>query len=168
MLRSWLAAGRVQRVGRGLYRRVESPNADLDWMEVALRAPTATICLVSARVEHDLVDDNPAVLDVADPRGVWRPLVAAPVRWHSFAVGTFGVDREVLVLDGDVTIGLYRERRCIVDAFRMRHDVGPEMGVEALRRWLRRKGSTPSALLDVARRFPAAMPSLRAALLVLT
>lgn len=166
-LRSWLADGRVERVERGLYRRADAEPVDLDRLEIALRAPMATICLVSGLAEHDLVDDNPAVLDVAVPRGAWRPRLTAPVRWHSFAGQTFDLDRDVVAVDSVTSLGLYGPRRCIVDAFRLRHEVGPEVGVEALRRWLRRRGSTPGELLDVGRRFPAAVPSLTAALQVL-
>jgi predicted transcriptional regulator of viral defense system len=68
-LRRWLAEGLVERLSHGVYRRVGAPAGDLDRVEVALRAPRATICLVSGLVEHDLVDDNPAMLDVALPRG---------------------------------------------------------------------------------------------------
>ena len=166
-LRSWLADGRVERVGRGLYRRGDAELVDLDRLEVAVRVPTATICLVSGLVEHDLVDDNPAMLDVAVPRGAWRPRLSAAVRWHSFAVESFDVERDVVAVDAVTSIGLYGPRRCIVDVFRLRHEVGPEVGVEALRRWLRRRGSSPAELLAVARSFPAAAPSLTAALRVL-
>lgn len=166
-LRRWLADGLVERIGRGHYRRADAELVDLDRLEVAARVPAATICLVSGLVQHDLVDDNPAVLDVAVPRGAWRPRLSAPVRWHSFAVETFDVDREVVGVDSATSIGLYGARRCIVDAFRLRHEVGPEVGVEALRQWLRRRGSTPADLLAVARRFPASMPSLTAALRIL-
>ena len=77
-LRRWLADGSVERVGRGLYRRVDAELVDVDRFEVASRSPAATICLVSGLVEHDLVDDNPPVLDVAVPRGAWRPQVEFP------------------------------------------------------------------------------------------
>lgn len=73
---------------------------------------------------------------------------------------------EVTVAAGTL-IGVHGPRRCIVDAFRLRHEVGPEAGVEAPRRWLRRWGSAPGELLAVARVFPAALPSLTAALQVL-
>jgi hypothetical protein len=170
-LRRWLAEGLVERVGHGVYRRVDVPVGDLDRVEAALRARRATICLVSGLVEHDLVDDNPAVLDVALPRGAWRPALAAPVRWHSFAAATFDLDRVVVPAGGTgeaetggpehgAVIGLYGPRRCIVDVFRLRHEVGPEVGVEALKRWLRLPGSQPGQLLDLAGRFPAALPSL--------
>jgi hypothetical protein len=166
-LRRWLADGSVERVGRGLYRRVDAGAVDVDRLEVAVRSPLATICLVSALVEYDLVDDNPPVLDVAVPRGSWHPQVASAVRWHSFAVETFEVDRDVVVVDSATSIGLYGPKRCIVDAFRLRHEVGPEVAVEALRRWLRRRGNHPGQLLEVAQHFPAALPSLTATLQVL-
>jgi hypothetical protein len=124
-------------------------------------------------VEHDLVDDNPGVLDLALPRGTWRPRLAAAVRWHSFAAGTFELDRAVVpaggaeAAEGGAAIGLNGPRRCVVDVFRLRHEVGPEVGVEALTRWLRLPGSQPGQLLEPAGSFPAALPSLTAALRVL-
>jgi hypothetical protein len=158
---------------------VDAPVGDLDRVEVALRAPRATICLVSGLVEHDLIDDNPAMLDVALPRGTWRPALTAPVRWHSFAAATFDLDRVVVPAggtreaagagrpEGGAVIGLYGPRRCIVDMFRLRHEVGPEVGVEALKRWLRLPGSQPGQLLELAGSFPAALPSLTETLRVL-
>jgi Transcriptional regulator, AbiEi antitoxin len=166
-LRRWLADGSVERVGRGLYRRVDAELVDVDRFEVASRSAAATICLVSGLVEHDLVDDNPPVLDVAVPRGAWRPQVAAAVRWHTFAVETFDLDRDIVAVDSTTSIGLYGAKRCIVDVFRLRHEVGPEVGVEALRRWLRRRGNHPGQLLDLAQHFPAALPSLTGTLQVL-
>ena len=166
-LRRWLAEGRVERIGRGTYRRADSEPADADRVEAALRAPRATICLTSALAEHDLVDDNPARLDLALPRGVWRPRLSGPVRWHSFAVDTFDIGRELVAVDAVTSIGLYGPQRSVIDAFRLRHDVGPELGVEALRRWLRLRGSQPGQLLEMARSFPAAEHSLTAALQVL-
>ena len=87
--------------------------------------------------------------------------------WHSFAVDTFDLGRDDLVLGGDLRIGLYRPERCIVDAFRLRHREGDDIAVEALRRWLRRRAAQPNILLVMARHFPKAEPALRAALEVL-
>jgi len=72
-----------------------------------------------------------------------------------------------LPLTSQTTIGLYNPQRCIIDAFRLRHLEGPETAVEALRRWLRRRGSQPATLLAMARAFPKAEPALRAALEIL-
>ena len=67
-------------------------------------------------------------------------------------------------LDADTSIGIYSAERSIVDAFRLRGLVGPELGREALRAWLRRRGAQPAALLAIARSFANAERSLREAL----
>ncbi len=84
--------------------------------------------------------------------------------WHAFATDTFGIGREEMSLTLNVAIGLYSAERCIIDAFRLRHREGPEPAVEALRRWLRRRGPQPATLLAMARSSPKAEPALRGAL----
>jgi len=64
-------------------------------------------------------------------------------------------------------IGLYGPERCIGDALRLRHQEGAEPAIEALRRWLRRPGSSPAVLLNLAGQFPKAAPTLRDALRIL-
>lgn len=167
VLREMVAEGRLEWVARGLYRRADAELADLDRIEVARKVPRATICLVSALVEHDLSDDIPPLLDVAIPRGAWRPGLSVPVRWHWFALATFDLERGELELDSSTSIGLYGPRRSIIDAFRMAHQVGPEVGVEALRRWLATRGNTPASLLEVGAQFPRALAELTRVLRVL-
>jgi len=75
--------------------------------------------------------------------------------------------RDEFALTAHTSIGLYNPQRCIVDAFRLRHLEGLEPAVEALRRWLRRRGSQPAELLAMARAFPKAEPGLRSALEIL-
>ena len=162
----WRDEGVVELLGRGLYRRTDAPVADVDLIEVAHRAPRATLCLTSALVQHGLSDAIPASHDVAVPRGWRTPVVSAPVTWHRFDLATFEVGREMLRLDEQTTIGLYGAARSIVDAFRLASQHGPEVGHEALRRWLRR-GGKPADLLEVARYFPRTAPRLRSALEVL-
>lgn len=54
-----------------------------------------------------------------------------------------------------------------MDAYRSRHLEGDELGREALKAWLRQRGSQPSRLLEVAASFPKAMGRLREDLRVL-
>lgn len=166
-LRALLASGTLTRLGRGIYRRADAPLADEDLLEIAARAPEATLCLMTALSRHDLTDRIPSRIDVALPRERRPPRVQAPVRWHRFDAETFDMGRTVEDLGGGLTLGLYGPTRCIVDAFRLRHLLGDDVAIEALRRWLRRRGAQPSELLVLARRFPKAEPSLRAALQVL-
>lgn len=160
--------GLIEAIGRGLYRRADATmSADLDLMEIAYRAPLATLCLVSALARHDLTDIIPASIDIAVPRGRRRPRVQAPVAWHVFAPATFEIDRVALRLDEQISIGIYGPVRCILDAFRLRHQEGSELATDALRRWLAHPGSQPSTLLEMARHFPQAEPALRTALEIL-
>jgi predicted transcriptional regulator of viral defense system len=159
--------GEVEPIGRGLYRRMDAPLADLDLLEVAHRAPEATLCLESALAHHDLTDILPACHELALPRGRRHPLVAAPVRWHSFDPETFEVGREELRVDSETAMGVYSAARTVIDVYRLRHREGTEVAHEALRRWLARRDSQPSTLLRMARHFPQAEPALRHALEVL-
>ncbi|TQL01960.1 type IV toxin-antitoxin system AbiEi family antitoxin domain-containing protein [Cellulomonas sp. SLBN-39] len=158
-------AGLLVRLGRGLYQRPETDVDDTDLCTAATRAPDATLCLTSALVHHGLVDDIPARIDLALPRGARRPAGPPTVQWHLFDAKTFTVGRTSLEIDGTRTsVGLYSAERSIVDAFRLRDVVGYETGIEALRTWLRRRGSAPAALLSIARTLPRAQGPLREAL----
>jgi predicted transcriptional regulator of viral defense system len=165
-LERMLAEGRVDRIGRGLYRRTDEEPIDYDLLEIALKAGRGTLCLVSSLARHDLTDIIPAAHDVALPRGIWHPRVSAPVRWHSFDVGTFGIGREEIPVADAYSIGVYNAPRSIVDAFRLRHEVGPEIGNEALRRWLRH-GGEPVELINLSTAFPLAKPAVLNSLRVL-
>lgn len=164
-LRELLEGGLLVRVERGVYRKAVDSDAD-DLVVVSAKAPRATLCLRSALGRHGLIDDIPTSYDLALPRGTWAPAVGAPVTWHHFDARTFDVGRQELQIGPDHRIGLYEPERTIVDAYRMRGLEGPELGTEALRRWLR-AGGQASVLLRTAQQFPAALPSLRAALEVL-
>jgi predicted transcriptional regulator of viral defense system len=158
--------GAVERIGRGLYRRTDAEPADHDLIEVAAKAHQPTLCLLSALARHELTDVIPPVHDIAIPRGVWLPAVSAPVHWHKFDPATFEVGRTEIQLDDRYALGLYDAPRTIIDAFRLRRAVGPDIANEALRRWLR-GGGQPADLMRMTRIFPAARPALLHALQVL-
>ncbi len=132
----------------------------------AAKARQPTLCLLSALARHELTDVIPPVHDVAIPRGAWQPVVSAPVQWHKFAPATFEVGRATIQLDDRHAIGLYDAPRTIIDAFRLRHAVGPDIANEALRRWLR-SGGKPADLMRLTKVFPGARPALLHALQVL-
>ena len=165
---SMLARDEIERVGRGVFARVGAVDPSF----VALAAATATkeeatLCLTSALVHHDLSDAIPFDSDIALPRGMHRPSGIANVRWHSFDPATFQIGREAAGDEGGTSVAIYSAERSIVDSFRLMHQEGSDIAYEALRRCLRRKGSTPASLLKVAGSFPKALPRLRHALEVL-
>ncbi len=164
-LRRLLADGRITAVSRGLYRKSDWLGDD-GLIEIASKSPQATICLRSALARHDLIDDIPAELDIAVPRGSWTPETMAPVRWRSFDPATFSIGRDLLDIGGGRSIGIYSAERSIVDAYRLRHLDGADLANEALKRWLRR-GGQPSELLRVAKAFPRTITPLRQTLEIL-
>ncbi len=173
--------GDLERLGRGLFLRSEyGDGVDTDLVEIAVRAPSATICLTSALARHGLTDEIPGAVDVALPRGHWQPAVAARVAWHRFAENTFTVDRHELPLTdysgtatpgtatvGPVTIGLYSAERSIIDAFRTRATTGSDLAIESLRQWLRDPTHQPAQLLALCEHWPRTLTALRTALEIL-
>ncbi len=157
----------IHLIARGLYRRADAPSADLTLAAVVARALQATMCLVTALARHDLTDEIPGAYDIALPRGTRRPGIDGPIRWHAFDRDTFDIGRDVITLDGDVIIGLYSAERSVVDAFRLRGKEGADVAHEALRRWLRRRGSQPADLMAMASHWPRAVAPVRTALQVL-
>lgn len=163
-----LAAGEIERAGRGVYLRPEA----IDPLFASLAAatairPEATMCLTSALAFHELSDAIPFGTDIALPRGARFPAGFAHVNWHGFDRATFDVGREHRTIAEGSRVAIYSAERTIVDCFRLMYREGAEVAYEALRRWLRRRGSSPSGLLQVARSFPKAEPGLRHALEVL-
>lgn len=163
-LYSYRDQGLIEQVGRGLYRRSDEPPANFDLLEIAYRAPNATLCLVTALAHHNLTDIIPGRIDIAVPRGTRSPRLAAPVWVHVFNRETFDIGRERLDLDGEGVVGLYSPERTIIDMVRLRHREGAEVAWEAMRRWLRRRGSSPASLVEMARSFSGAETAIRKAL----
>jgi len=160
-------AGRFERIARGLYRPADAPAADLDWIEAAARRPEATLCLTSALAYHDLVDTIPTTVDIAIPRGHRTPATTGAITWHHFDRGTFALGRTEITIPGtDHKIGLYSAERSIADAFRLRGALGYELGVNALKEWLRR-GGKPAHLIELADQLPRARQPLLQALQVI-
>jgi predicted transcriptional regulator of viral defense system len=157
-------SGEYQRIARGLYVPADAEATDWDWLEAAARRSDATVCLSSALAYWDLTDEIPNALDVAIPRGARRPATTAPIRWHLFARDTFGLGRHTLTIPGtQMVMGIYSPERSIADAFRLRGDVGYEVGRDALRRWLQR-GGQPATIAQLATQLPRAKGPLLNAL----
>jgi hypothetical protein len=157
--------GEIEQISHGLFHRVDVIwTADIDLIEITTRASEATLCLTSALARYGLTDEIPASIDVALPRGRWHPTTSAPVTWHSFDPATFDLGRETLLLGDEQAIGIYTPERCIIDAFRLRHREGRELAIIATKTWLRQPGHHPAALLEMAKRFPKALPALRSTL----
>lgn len=162
----WRDEGELEQIARGIFAEPDLP-ADPNLIEIAIRAPDATLCLTTALARHGLIDDIPATINAALPRRQRAPRTTAPVTWHRFDEDTFAIGRNELNVHGELSIGIYGPARSIIDAFRLRHLYGDEQAIVALRRWLTQPGNQPSKLLTLARDFPTAETPLRRVLQVL-
>ena len=156
--------GLLDQIGRGLYRRADAPELDQDLLEIAYRVPRATLCLGTALARHGLTDAIPDKIDIAISRGRRVPTLRPIVAIHVFASKTFDLGRDEIDVGDGISIGLYSAERSIVDVIRLRHREGPDVAWDALRRWLRRRGSKPAALLAMAQHFHGAEAAIRNAL----
>ena len=76
VLYGWRDRGLVDQLARGIFVQPDLP-ADPDLVEIAVRAPDATLCLTTALARHHLIDDIPPTIDVALPRGQRPPRTTA-------------------------------------------------------------------------------------------
>ncbi len=156
--------GIVEQISRGLYRWADAPEIDQNLLEIAYRIPKGTLCLTTALARHGLTDNIPARIDVAIPRGHRIPVLQSPVDIRVFAKDTFELGRGELKVGEGFAVGLYSPERSLVDVIRMRHREGTDIAWDALRRWLRRKGAKPAALIEMSKSLHGAERAVRNAL----
>jgi predicted transcriptional regulator of viral defense system len=152
--------GFLVELSRGVYRLADAEMSPyLDLVAVSRRSPRGSICLNSALSFWDLTDEVPAEVHLAVPRGAHRPRISyPPVRVHVFAAVTFDLEREQVGLESGEEIAIYSPERNVVDAMRMRGQVGADVAYEALRRYLRRPGASAGELLRLARQLRVGGP----------
>ena len=154
--------GLVEQIARGIFT-VPDLIADANLIELAVRSPSATLCLTTALAHHDLSDEIPRRIDAAIPR-CSTPTESDLARLvASLRRGDVRrrAGRETLIVHGDLTIGIYSPARSIVDSFDFVDPYGENQAIDAVRRWLAKRGNHPSELLDTARQFPVAEAPLR-------
>jgi len=139
-LRRLCQQGRLERVGRGLYRM---PDADVTehatLVTASKRFPNGVICLLTALRFHGIGTQNPREVWMALRRGTAIPKnVSLPVRFMLFSEESFeaGVDGHVLE---NVPVRVTNPAKTIADCFKYRNKVGLDVALEALREVLRQR-----------------------------
>lgn len=137
-----------------MYRDAAAPETiHLDLLAVALRAPVAVVCTESALALYELVDDIPATVSIAVPRGVRPPTIAyPPVVVSRFDPATFRLGVEQFEAAPGEFVPIYGPARSVVDVMRLRHLYGDSLALHALGRYLRAPGQRDiTQLMDLAR-----------------
>lgn len=136
-------AGKLERVGRGLYSSADRPASEnRTLLEVCRKVPQAVVCLSSALRFHELTTENPFEVWIALKPGAWSPRMEYPpirvVRVSGDAL-TFGVEEHRV--EG-IKIKVYSPAKTVADCFKFRSKVGTELAIQALRECFREKKAT--------------------------
>ncbi len=138
-----IAAGLLDRVGRGLYRLPGHPISEHEGlMVVATKAPQAVFCLLTALQFHGLTTQLPRQVWIAMPRGSHSPRIDyPPIRMVQMAgrAHLSGVEEH---LCNEVKVRIYSPAKTVVDCFKHRNKIGLDVALEALKDvWRTRKAS---------------------------
>lgn len=144
-------AGRVERVGRGLYMPAKAKITEHHTLaEAAKRVPAGVVCLLSALAFHGMTTQSPhevwLAIDVKarKPTTDWPPLRI--VRFSGRA-RMFGV--ETRFIEG-VEVHITSRAKTVADCFKYRNKIGIDVAIEALREYLRKRGRSMDDLLRAA------------------
>lgn len=129
-----VAVGKLERVGRGLYRIPASPLTEHHGLALAIAAvPRGVICLLSALRFHGIGTQLPSQVWIAIDRRARQPALSYPplriVRFTGAAL-TEGVREHRL--EGQ-TVRVYGVAKTVADCFKYRNKIGLDIALEALR-----------------------------------
>lgn len=136
-----VAAGKLDRVGRGVYSLPGSEVSEhRSLAEVALRVPQGVVCLLSALRVHGIGTQAPFEVWLALPRNTPTPRLDQPalhaVRMSGPALSEGIESREI---DG-VNVPIFNAAKTVADCFKFRNRIGLDVALEALRDgWAQRK-----------------------------
>ena len=129
--------GDLERIDRGLYRLTTAEaltNPDL--VAVAMRAPRAVICLISALAHHELTTQVPHAVDLAVPSHAQAPKIRKiPIRVFWFPPSSFNAGVEVVEID-KTPVRIYSAEKTLADCFKYRNKIGLDVAIEALRTYV--------------------------------
>jgi len=147
-----LAAGKLHRIGRGLYVLPGSNVSEhRSLAEACKRVPKGVVCLLSALRFHELTTQAPFEVWLAIGEKAWRPRMDYPplriVRFSSTAL-EFGIEEHQI--EG-VTIPVFTPAKTVVDCFKYRNKIGLDVAIEALRECWRSRRCTVDELWKYAK-----------------
>ena len=151
-----MRSGRVERVGRGLYRIADAePTENYSLAMACARVPNSIVCLLSALRVHAIGTQTSAEVWLAIPHKARAPrpweLRLRIVRFSGPA-WTFGVRKTEF--EG-VPARITSPARTVADCFRFERLVGLEAAMEALQDALRQRKVTIAELSRVAEVLPS-------------
>jgi predicted transcriptional regulator of viral defense system len=146
-----IGAGKLERIGHGLYRLPEALISEYDSLQIVARKnPDAVFCLYTALQFHSLTSQLPKQVWITMPRGSHVPRLGyPPVRMIQASEKLLYTGVEVHQRGG-VTLRVYGVTRTVVDCFKHRSKVGLDVALEALRDALTQEKTTMDELWRMA------------------
>jgi len=152
VLGALVAAGELERVRRGLYRRAGVWSEYLNLADVAAAAPGGVICLLSALAYYSLTTMTPSDVYLAIPRKARPPHIDYPpvrVVRYTERMFNYGITMQPLA-DSDTSVRMYSREKAIADALHFADIVGRDIAVESLQEYLRQPARHIDELLIAA------------------
>ncbi len=145
------AAGRLQRIGRGLYVLPTAEATEYRTLaEAAKRVPSGVICLLSALRFHELTTQAPFEVWIAIGEKAWRPRIEYPrLRVVRFSKATLGAGVKEHRIEG-VPARVFEPAKTVADCFKYRNKIGLGVEIEALRECWRDRRCTMDDLWHFA------------------
>ena len=138
--------GVITEVSRGLFRLSGLPElSNPDLVTVAVRVPSAVICLISALHYYELTSHIPRYVYIALPQHIKKPRISHPpleVVWLSAEVYEAGIHSVEI---DSVDVPIYCPEKTICDSFKFRNKYGKDVAIEALKTYLQQ----PAEVWDI-------------------
>jgi predicted transcriptional regulator of viral defense system len=140
-------AGRLRRVGRGLYVHPENPLTENRSLAlIGKRSPDAVVCLLSALRFHELTTQLPSETWVAiHPKARPPQIAEIPLRVVRFSGKALTEGSEDHIIEG-VTVHITNPSKTVADCFKYRNKIGRDVAVEALRDAIAQRKTTVQEL----------------------
>lgn len=147
-----VAAGKLQRLARGLYALPEyQGNEHSALLAVAKRAPHAVFCLLTALRLHELTTQTPFEVWIAIGNKDHPPRVDyPPLRVVRFSAASLRFGVQVRRLAGG-SVKVTSVAKTVADCFKFRNKIGLDIALEALREARRARKVTADDLWRCAR-----------------
>lgn len=138
-----VAAGKLQRIGRGLYALPDHQGTENSALvAVAMRAPDVVFCLLTALRFHEITTQSPFEVWIAIANKDHPPrLEYPPLRTVRFSEASLRYGVEVRKVEG-VSLRITSPAKTVADCFKFRNKVGLDVALEALRDVLRDRKAT--------------------------
>lgn len=129
-----IAAGGLEKVGRGLYRLPDAQVSEFESLgTIATKVPQAVFCLLTALQFHELTTQLPHQIWIAMPRGSHQPRIDyPPVKMVQFTGNAYSAGIEDVERDG-VRLRVYSVAKTVADCFKHRNKIGLDVALEALK-----------------------------------